>query len=252
MKNIKLKLSFLILNLVIVVAFLSSCDLAEVGLVPAKEGTETTQSTTQVAPNFELDPETQATLEIYPLKVGSSWVYDYMSYTADQEVIWRVTETIVNASNYEGYYVAELERTADLIQGPLPQDLAFYPEAGTFWYLVDGQHIYKFDTYPSGDLSDAWLELMVPLPQGGEGWYPDPEKRMQGIPNLQGFRSASEAYKDSIPSGETYVCYNVVTAVTGGKQEATFCETVGFFFFEAMDFDLPIGYKMELRAYSLQ
>lgn len=242
----------LIMFLVMLIALLSGCEILERERGRRDQEPEASSSPTQIISNVEPDMATEATLAIYPLRVGSSWVYDYMSYDANQEVIWRVTETIVDATISEGYYVAELERSAVLIEGTLPEDFAFSPEVGTFWYLVDGEKIYKFDAYPKGNLPSAWLEWIIPLPQGGEGWYPDPEKRSEDTVGLEGFRSASEAYKDSVPSGETYICYNVVTVRTNGKQEGTFCETVGFFFFEEMDFFLPIGYKMELREYSLQ
>jgi hypothetical protein len=244
--------SSVLLTSVMVIMLLSSCDLVEKFVLTDIEESESTVAPSQDYPDFDLDPTTEATLAIYPLRVGNSWVYDYMSYDANQEVIWRVTETVVDARIFEGYYVAELEKSAVLIQGTFSEELAFSPELGTFWFLVDGESIYKFDDYPKSDLTSAWLEWIIPFPQGGEGWYPDPEKRFESSPGLEGFRTASEAYKDSIPNGETFICYNVVTESMQGKQEGTFCETVGFFFFEEMEFDRPMGYKMELRDYSLE
>jgi hypothetical protein len=195
---------------------------------------------------------TEETLRIYPLRVGSSWVYDSLSYDENQDVIWRVTETVVDAFLLEGYYVAVLEESVELLQGDPPLEFPFVPEAGIFWRLIDGNKIYRFNEFPESDLKDAWLEVILPFPKPGEGWYPDPVKRAEGVPDKEGYRTASAPYQDSVAPGRSYVCYNMVTKVNDGKQEATFCETIGFFYFERIDFDQPLGSRIELSGYSLQ
>ena len=198
------------------------------------------------------DPVVEETLRIYPLRVGSTWVYEYLGYDATQEVIWRVTETIVDVKMVEGYYAAKMERTADLLEGDPPTDFLFTPETGVFWFLIDGEKIYRFETDYHTNLSDAWLVLIVPFPEPGDGWYPDPGKRASLEPGKDGFRYASEPYKENMSMNQTLTCYNIVTEESGAKDEGTFCETVGYFYFEQVDFDQPIGYRIELTGFSLQ
>jgi hypothetical protein len=220
------------------------------------EGTELPTSSPGDDPgdrvDFDLDPKTERALILYPLHEGSSWVYDYLGYNEQQEVVWRVVETVVDAYLLDGYYVAELERSVELLSGEPPQDFVHSPQQGKFWYVIDGENLYRFDSAVHTDLSDAWLDLVLPFPKNGQGWYPDPDKRSQAAPGLEGFRTASDPYQEGALSGESYTCYNVITEVAGAKQEATFCETVGFFYLELINFEQSTGYRIELRAFSLQ
>jgi hypothetical protein len=204
------------------------------------------------ARDFDLDPETQASLEIYPLRVGSSWVYDYLGIEEEREVLWRVVETVVDARIIDGHYVAELERKVELLEGDPPPGFKFQPESGAIWLLVDGSQVYEVDPTLGIDLSEAWLTLDTSFPGKDQGWYPDPQMRQELPQNLLGYRYSSDAYQDRVPGDQAYVCYNIITEVENAKQEATFCETLGYFYFEYIIFGETLGYRIELRGFSLQ
>ncbi len=203
----------------------------------------------------DLDPALKTTLRIYPLWVGSSWVYEYLGYQQDVEIIWRVVETVIDAKVVDEYYLAKLERTAELIEGDLPQDFQPVPDSGIFWYLINGENVYIFESEPDSEpeLSTAWLELVLPFPEDGKAWYPDPDKRAHIETSLIGFRYASDPFKKELSMGGTYTCYNVATRYDEGtKQEETFCEGVGFVYKELILVDRSWGFFSELIGFSIQ
>jgi hypothetical protein len=208
------------------------------------------------APNstsaFPLDPETEKALHLYPLWVGSSWVYEYLGYDKDVEVIWRVIETVVETDVLEGYYIAELERKAEVIDGVPPEGFEYPPDTGTFWYLVDGRNLYRFEDQLDTDLSKAQLDLILPFPEAGSAWYPDPDQRALDEPGLIGSRYASEPFQGRLPMGGTYTCFNIAMHYNDRTAEGTFCETVGFVYKELNIYDIPNGYRSELVGFSLQ
>lgn len=201
---------------------------------------------------FSLDPATERALRLYPLWVGSSWVYEYLGYDENVEVIWRVVETVIETELVEGYYVAKLEREAEVIDGVPPVGFEYAPETGIYWILVDGKNLYRFDDQLHTDLSDAWLDLILPFPEPGEAWYPDPDQRSSDEPDLIGSRYASEPFQGKLPMGGMYTCYNVALFYNDRTVEDTFCETVGFVFKEYRNYDIHFGYRSELVGFSLQ
>lgn len=205
-----------------------------------------------VDPIFSLDPDTEKALRLYPLWVGSSWVYEYLGYEESLEVIWRVVETVVETKIINGYYVAKLEREAEAIDGIPPEGFRSAPETGTFWYLVDGKNLYRFDEHLDTDLSNAWLDLVLPFPEAGQAWYPDPDQRALPEPGMIGSRYASEPFQGVLPMGGAYTCYNVAVHYDDRTLEQTFCENVGYVFKELNLYDLPYGYRSELKGFTLQ
>jgi len=201
---------------------------------------------------FFLDPETERALRLYPLWVGSSWVYEYLGYDENVEIIWRVVETVVETDIVEGYYVAKLEREAEVIEGVPPERFKYAPETGIFWFMVDGKNLYRFDDQLHNDLSNAWLDLILPFPEAGDAWYPDPEQRALDEPDLIGSRYASEPFQGKLPMGGMYTCYNVAMRYTYRSDEGIFCENVGFVFKELYIYESPYGYRSELVGFSLQ
>ena len=204
--------------------------------------------------DLTLDSAVEETLRIYPLWIGSSWVYQYLGYNESREVIWRVVETVVDTGFIEGYYLVEMERTAELVEGYAPDGFLSTPETGTFWFLVDGANLYRYEyeTDVNLDFSNAWLDLVIPLP-GAEGtWYPDPDQRVDSAGSTAGSRSASDPFKKVLPMGGTYTCYNIATQYPDRTEKGTFCETVGFVYKESTHFDMVYGYWMELEGYTLQ
>ncbi len=214
----------------------------------AIEGLPATGATSE----FLLDPVIEEALRLYPLWVGSSWVYEYMGFDENVEVIWRVIETVVATEIVEGYYVAKLEREAQVIEGIPPVGFRGEPETGTFWYLIEGNNLYRFDTQYHTILSEAWLELILPLPEAGEAWYPNPGQRAVAEPGMMGSRYASEPFQSVLPMGGTYTCYHVAVQYDDKTLTQTFCENVGFVYEELTLDDLRYGYRSELKGFLLQ
>lgn len=206
---------------------------------------------TLISPS-ELDAATQSILRDYPLWIGSSWVYDYLGYDQAREVRWRVVETVVNTRVVEGYYTVEVARTAELQEGAPEVGFPSAPEAGTFWYLLAEDHLYRLDALDALDLDRAWLELVLPLPAAGEVWYPDPALRGLAEPAAYGSRSASELFQKALPMGGTYSCANIATREENGITEGTFCEGVGFVYLEFNHDEQAFGYRSELVGFLLQ
>ncbi len=209
--------------------------------------------TPSVTSTPKLDSATQTVLRIYPLWLGSSWVYDYLGYTQDAEVRWRVTETVVDTQIIDGYYVAKVQRTAELLEGKPADDFPYLPEVGVFYYLIDGTDIYKSKDQVQTDLTNAWLDLVIPFPEKGDIWYPDPQERASAEPAAVGYRYASDPYDQGLPEDDTiHTCYNVATRVTDGNDEGTFCEGVGYVYQEATIWNTGVGFRSELIGFSLQ
>ena len=111
-----------------------------------------------------LDAASQNVLRLFPLWVGSTWVYDYLGYTPDQEVHWRLTETVTSSSVLDGYYVVEVERQAELTLGDPSPDFPFQPPSGTSFYVIDGDHVYQYEGRVPTDLTDALAGVCPALP----------------------------------------------------------------------------------------
>lgn len=240
------KLIFLIISLL-----LSSCS----GLIlsPAQEPQYLTHqpgSRPTLGPN--LDHASEQTLRIYPLWVGSSWVYEYLGFDQGKEVVWRIIDTVVDTRFVEGYYVAELERTVKLLDGNPSENFLSEPEAGTFWYLIDGENLYRFEEILHTDLQAAWLDFILPFPENSRAWYPHPDRRSNSDPGTTGFRYASDPFKKVLPWGDMYDCYNVATRFKDATAEGTFCEGVGYVYQEFNFYNRAYGYRSELIEFSLQ
>ena len=245
-----------ILILMLLVFLLSSC--SELSVTPCRELAEITPEIEasdldqQATLTANLDPITERVLEIYPLRVGSTWVYDYLGFDETMEVIWRVTETVVDIKVVDGYYLARLERIATCQEGDPPENFSNAPETGTFWYVIDENKLYFFEDAYDLDLDNAWLDLIIPFPDEDQGWYPQPDLRENQEPGRVGYRKASEPYQEVLPIGGTYMCYHVSTEVLDAKTRQTFCETIGFLYKEYIYFERDFGYRVELVGFSIQ
>ena len=198
-----------------------------------------------------LDAAAVNALRLYPLWVGSTWVYDYLGYTAQAEAHWRLTETVVSSRILGGYYVAEVERKAELTLGDPSPDFPFSPPTGSFFYLLDGTKVYQFEGQVSTDLDEAWLDLILPFPADGETWQPDPADRAMAEPPEIGSRTAEGPFEQLVSENGARTCYNLVTRVAEGSQEATFCEGIGYLYQEAGNLEGE-GYRMEMIGFVIQ
>ena len=206
---------------------------------------------TEIAPTEVLDVATLNTLRLFPLWVGSTWVYDYLGYSLDEEAHWRVTETVVYSGILQGHYVAEVERTIKLTLGDPSLAFPSYPPVGSFYYLVDGENVYRFEGLVEADLDDAWLEWVLPFPEDESPWVPNPWLRTSEEDLETGSRFAQGPFDQVVSESGTKVCYNVVTSVEVGTEEATFCEGIGVLFWEA-DNGQGEGYRMEMIGFVVQ
>jgi hypothetical protein len=240
--------------LIVLVTLLSGC--SQWAVTPCMELTMLTPEVDpltdkeQAALLASLDPAVQAVLGVYPLFEGNAWVYEYLGFDQRMEVQWQVTEKVVDARIVDGHYLVEIERTASCHTEDPPDEFLNAPETGTFWYLVDGHHLYRLENEDT-DLSDALLELVFPFRED-QGWYPDPELRGEEVPDLFGYRKASRPYQEVLPIGGTYTCYNISTNREDAKNRQTFCETIGILYKEFIHFDENSGYRVELVSVTIQ
>jgi len=240
--------------LIVLVTLLSGC--SQWAVTPCMELTMLTPEVDpltdkeQAALLASLDPAVQAVLGVYPLFEGNAWVYEYLGFDQRMEVQWQVTEKVVEARIVDGHYLAEIERTASCHTEDPPDEFLNAPETGTFWYLVDGHHLYRLENEDT-DLSDALLELVFPFRED-QGWYPDLELRGEEVPDLFGYRKASRPYQEVLPIGGTYTCYNISTNREDAKNRQTFCETIGILYKEFIHFDENSGYRVELVSVTIQ
>jgi hypothetical protein len=198
-----------------------------------------------------LDAASQNTLRLFPLWVGSTWVYDYLGYTPEQEVHWRLTETVISSAVIDGNYVVEVERQSELTLGDPSPDFPFQPPSGTVYYIIDGEQIFQNEEQIPTDLAEATLELVLPFPPEGEYWYPNPADRAASEPPEIGGRTADGPYEQAVSESGTRICYNVKTEVDKGVQEMAFCEGIGIVFSEAKSFEGE-GYRKEMIGFVLQ
>jgi hypothetical protein len=210
-------------------------------------------STVQAAtPTPGLDSITQQALQTYPLWVGSSWVYEYLGFDQEREVTWRVVETVVSTQLVGGHFAAQVERTAEMVEGYSPPDFPAAPEEGEFWLVLVGDHLYRSDSPENINPDTSWLELILPIPTGDEGWFPDPNLRaMDKIPDF-GLRTASQPFQQVLPMGGTYVCYNIFTQFDDGTAKGVFCDGIGFVYLEYLQSGQNLGYRADLTGFSLQ
>ncbi len=203
-------------------------------------------------PDLSLDPATEQALRLYPLLDGSTWIYDYLGYDQNQEVVWRVVETVVETRREDGYYIAELERSTELLEGKPPPGFLTAPEAGKFWFLVDGHNLYRFEDQLFTQVAGAWLDLVLPFPENSQAWYPNPDQRSHLAMRTVGYRYASAPFQRVLPTGGTHTCYNVATRYQDATIEGTFCDSIGFVYQEFNYYNRIFGYRFELRGFTIQ
>ena len=203
-------------------------------------------------PTLGLDSLTQQTLQSYPLWVGSSWVYEYLGFDQDREVVWRVVETVVDTQLVQGNFAAQVERTAELQEGSPEADFPAAPEEEVFWLVLVGDQLYRTDSPEDLDPDAAWLDLIVPFPPDGETWYPDPALRALDVPPADGLRTTSKSFQQTLPMGGTYTCTSVTTQYSDGTSKGIFCDGVGFVYLEYLQSGQAIGYRADLTGFLLQ
>ena len=201
-----------------------------------------------------LPPTTARSLADFPLRKDATWVYTHWGYDVYGEGTWRVVQSVVETGFHQGLYYARLESTAEVLEGTPDAGFITAPETGSFWYLVDGSALYR-GTGPLPEvLSNAWLDLVLPLDTVEDGWYPDPEQRrlFDGEDlRLPGFRWVSPPTTKNVVTGETAPCYEVITSYNNGGVYSEFCEGIGFVFRKFDHSGTSYGYEVTLSAFSV-
>jgi hypothetical protein len=243
------------LNLLLLPLMLSGClrmatyptiDLSR--FTPEATADQPTDSLTP-APGF--DPAAQEALQAYPLWVGSSWVYEYLGFDQTREVTWRVVETVVDTQFVQGRFAAQVERTAELLEGSAAPDFPAAPEVGTSWLvLVDG-NLYRIESLDDFEPDVSWLEMILPIPTENEGWYPDPTLRTVEAPDF-GLRTVSKPFQQPLTMGGTYTCYTLSTQLEEATVKSVFCDGVGFVYLELLNNGQDYGYRADLTGFLLQ
>jgi len=96
--------------LIVLVTLLSGC--SQWAVTPCMELTRLTPEIDpltveqQAALLESLDAETQRVLQVYPLLLGNSWDYQYLGFDERMEVIWHVTERVVDTRLVNGYLLS--------------------------------------------------------------------------------------------------------------------------------------------------
>ena len=216
------------------------------------EPTSAKTPTDSVTPTPGLDSNTQKALQTFPLWVGSSWVYEYLGFDQDQEIGWRVVETIVDTQLVDGYFAAQVERTVELMEGSPDANFPAAPEEGEFWLVLVEGYLYRSDSPENLSPDSSWLELILPLPEDNPGWYPDPGMRVLDESPEYGLRTASKPFQQTLPMGGTYACYNIFTQYEDGTSKGIFCDGVGFVYLEYFHIGQDFGYRADLTGFSLQ
>jgi hypothetical protein len=193
----------------------------------------------------------QQTLKEFPLGMANSWVYEYQAYADDRKTKWQVADTVIEVRTHPPYIAAHLQRETSLISGP--PELQPQPFPGSFWYVVEGETVYRVDGDPDWNRIHAGvLELVFPLP-GDRCWFPDAQQRARPYnPDLPGCRGASGPINLKLPAGSFNHCYQLVTPYNNGAIRQTFCSGVGFVQEQFDHVGTPFGYQMTLIAYAFQ
>ncbi len=200
------------------------------------------------------DSATRHTLHLYPLWAGSTWEYQFRGYDQKGYVVWELIESVIETYiGHHGYFVAEVERNIRLVEGNPAHDFPSFPESGTLYYLVDGEHIYILESLADIDISKDQFTQGFPLPDGRGIWYPVRSNRAVVQPGLGVSHQVSDPYDRVLPIGKgIFTCYHSAVEQINHSEEAVFCETVGFVHRAFHYQDRLFGWWIELVAFSFQ
>lgn len=178
----------------------------------------------------------------FPLNVGATWIYEYTSYFEDVFAIWRVTEVIVRAGPGEnGTYIAEMQRTSELLEGQPNDQLMFQLPDGNYTYVLDGNRLYLHPAgIPGLSLDNSTPYLTFPIAE-----YTCTEAEVL----CREVASGPETYTSL--AGEFPGCYQLVTPSNSGTEVQVFCENMGFVSAKYDRLGSPFGYRLELVGYSI-
>ncbi len=166
----------------------------------------------------------------YPLTLGSTWIYEYSTFSAGKTVLWRITEVITETkTEADGSYYAKMQRTSQLISGQ-PDDVPMFQKLdGFYWYILKENQLYLqlVNVFDQNLINQPAL-IKFPLSTDYAG------------PSSYTTRAA-----------EFNPCYIKLSNENNATGEQVFCENIGFVSESFQQADGSAGYKLELIGYSI-
>jgi len=232
----------------------TTAEMIEKTLEAAATCTQTADSLPM--PSLEEEPvysvDIQQTLLLFPLHTGTAWVYEYSACSGEERSVWKIIDTVVETHYDVGYFSARIERKSILIEGRAGYYYLDIPQAGNYWYVLEGTKVFRFLESPVLEQIDqAWLEFIFPFPQSC--WYPEGMQRLAGDEELLiCCRSVEKHFTQILPTGDTVDCTQLSSASHEGDTLLIFCDGVGIVGGSSEGLDSSHYYVFELTAYIIQ
>lgn len=192
----------------------------------------------------------------FPLALSSTWVYEMTAHTEGQTARWRITQTIVIVGGDNGLLTAEVEQTSQQTSAPGSEaDQFFTPQDGRFWYILDGQTLYRqnekldLEQRAAADILLRWPPESVPCwcVTSADGCI-EPADGEIG-PGCRHQTRLESVHRTS--AGEFSDCRELVRAYNNGAETISFCPNIGIVAERFQHLGSDFGYEMNLIGYSL-
>jgi hypothetical protein len=189
---------------------------------------------------------------VFPLQPANSWVYDYQAYSLDEQASWQVVDTMLEARSYGSLEAVRILHEVQLVKGSPSANFINRPVSGSFWYVLDGSRVFRQDELNWSTVSNSWLELIWPFPEGS-CWYPEGAQRSEKpVTGRPGCRYAQGPLTIQTPAGRFDKCYSMLTPYNNGTIQLDFCPQIGIVGGKYQHSGTAFGYQYTLTAYSLQ
>lgn len=198
---------------------------ADLPPTPPTNGVET-----HPTPDFNQSSVSPAPLLELPFKPGTRWIYERTEYDQppdSTDIITHtllVTETAVSIQQQSPYTIIEMRRQ-------MPDTLFASLEEQTFWYILDGQTLYRQDAGLNVEnvTEDGRIELIFPLTPGAR-WHSlsslhdsDPERQINSW-----LRQVQRLETVTTPAGTFAQCAYFTEVAGGNHLQTWYCPDVGF------------------------
>ena len=193
-----------------------------------------------------LAPDLAAALKIFPLYLGTRWVYTEVNYTQTgdpNQIISAVTsieDQVADVQNLPPYYIAHIQRETSLVSAdPGWGDNGFKTSLGSseFWYVVHAGRVYRSNERPDPatiNLDQLTEELDLPLAKN-LNWCPNkmgeiaPKPQETPVPcQYVGSRVVLAEQPFQTQAGSFDACFQLEDVYNDGPIFRWFCNGVGF------------------------